>query len=103
MEKQIEAYSTLKPLANPSAELSEQWLAYQQCVSRDPLPTDMELANYWRGLSARFPRVAEVAVAKYKTLLTDKRGTLTELNTKRLAIMYFNGDVSDMLSTKFHF
>lgn len=36
MEKQIEAYSTLKPLANPSAELSEL---------RDPLPTDMELAN----------------------------------------------------------
>lgn len=111
MKKQIEAYSTLKPLANPSAELSEQWLAYQQCVSRDPLTPDMEPANYWRGLSARFPRVAEVAVAfiyfpvssvdcerrfsKYKTLLTDKRETLTELNTKRLAIMYFNGDVSD--------
>lgn len=111
MEKQIEAYSTLKPLANPSAELNEQWLAYHQCVSRDPLPTDMELANYWKGLSARFPRVAEVAVAfiyfpvssvdcersfsKYKTLLTDKRETLTELNTKRLAVMYFNGDVSD--------
>ena len=115
MEKQIEVYSTLKPKANPSAELSEQWMAYQQCVSRDPLPTDMELANYWRGLSARFPRVAEMAVpfiyfpvssvdcersfSKYKTLLTDKRETLTELNTKRLAIMYFNGDVTNRWET----
>nr|XP_057913311.1 uncharacterized protein LOC131107370 [Doryrhamphus excisus] len=110
MEKRIEAYTTLKPMANPSPELSEEWMAYQHCVSREPLPTDMELANYWRGMSTRFPRVAEVAVpyiyfpvssvdcertfSKYKTLLTDKRETLTEQNTKRLAIMYFNGDVS---------
>lgn len=110
MEKQISAYTTLKPMANPSAELCEQWMAYHHCVSREPLPTDIDLANYWRGLSARFPRVAKVAMpymyfpfssvdcersfSKYKTLLTDKRETLTELNTKRLAIMYFNGDIS---------
>ena len=102
-------------MANPSAELSEQWMAYQQCVSRDPLLTDMELANYWRGLTARFLRVAEMAVffiyltvssvdcersfSKYKTLLTDRRKTLTELNTKRLAIMYFNGDDAERWET----
>jgi hypothetical protein len=67
------------------------------------------------GLSARIPRVAEVAVpyiyfpvssvdcersfSKYKTLLTDKREALTELNTKRLTIMYFNGDVCDRWKT----
>ena len=62
MEKQIEAYSTLKPMANPSAELSEQWMAYHQRVPRDPLPIEMKLVNYWRGLSARFPRVAEMAL-----------------------------------------
>ncbi|CAL8258497.1 unnamed protein product [Arctogadus glacialis] len=81
------------------------------CVSREPLPTDMELAAYWRGLRSIFPRVAEVAVpyiyfpvssvdcersfSKYKTLLTGKREALTELNTKRLTILYFNGDVCD--------
>ena len=111
MEKSIEAYNTLKPMANPSPELSEQWIAFQHCVSREPLPADMELAAYWRGLSSRFPRVAEVAVpyiyfpvssvdcersfSKYKTLLTDKREALTELNTKRLTILYFNGDACD--------
>lgn len=28
MAKQIEAYTQLKPLANPSAELSKEWIAY---------------------------------------------------------------------------
>lgn len=35
--------------------------------------------NYWRGLSVE--------------LLTDERQTLTDLNTQRLSIMYFSGDV----------
>ena len=115
MEKSIEAYNTLKPMANPSPELSEQWIAFQHCVSREPLPADMELAAYWRGLRSRFPRVAEVAVpyiyfpvssvdcersfSKYKTLLTDTKEALTELNTKRLTIIYFNGDVCDRWKT----
>lgn len=90
MEKQIEAYTQLKPMASPSTELSEEWIAYQHCVSRKPSPA-LELADYWRGLSARFPRVAEVAVAyiyfplssvdcersfsKYKTTYRQARST----------------------------
>ncbi|KAI7804100.1 hypothetical protein IRJ41_023986 [Triplophysa rosa] len=115
MEKQIEAYAQLKPLANPSAELTEEWIAYQYCVSREAISPSVELGDYWKGMSERFPRIAEIAVpyiyfpmssinsersfSKYKTLLTDKREALTELNTKRLAIMYFNGDVSDKWKT----
>ena len=75
-------------MVNPSAVLSEQWMTYQHCVSRDPLPTHTELVSYWRHLSTRFQRVAEVAVSyiyfpvssvdrergisEYQTLLTDK-------------------------------
>lgn len=111
----IEGYTQLKPLANPSAELSEEWTAYQHCVSTEAFSPSVELADYWKGLSGRFPRVAEVAApyiyfpvssvdsersfSKYKTLLTDKREALTELNTKRLTIMYFNGDVSQRWKT----
>lgn len=36
MEKHIQAYTHLKPLVNPSAELYEQWTAYQHCESREP-------------------------------------------------------------------
>lgn len=80
-------------------------------VSTEPLTPYLDLPEYWRGLSVRFPKVAEVAVtyiyfplssvdcersfSKYKTLLTDKREALTEINTKRLTIMYFNGDVCE--------
>lgn len=109
MEKRIESYMALKPLVNPPPDLSEEWTAYHHCVSKETLPTSKELHDYWKGMSARFPKVAELAVpfiyfpvssvdtersfSKYKTLLTDKRESLTEENTKRLTIMYFNGDV----------
>lgn len=115
MEKNIQPYTQLKTLANPSAELYEQWTAYQRFVSREPLVSSLGLDEYWRGLSVRFSKVAEVAFpyiyfpvssvdcersfSKYKTLLTDKRESLTEMNTKRLTIMYFNGDVCDRWNT----
>ena len=38
IEKQIEAYTQLKPMASPSTELSEEWIAYQHNVSREPSP-----------------------------------------------------------------
>lgn len=56
----------------------------------------------------RFPKVAGVAVpyiyfpvssVDCETLLTAKREALTELNTKRLTIMYFNGDVHERWKT----
>lgn len=70
------------------------WQAHHQSsvknVSREPSPA-LELADYWRGLSVRFPRVAEVAVAyiyfplssvdcersfsKYKTTYRQARST----------------------------
>ncbi|XP_035282908.1 uncharacterized protein LOC118232230 [Anguilla anguilla] len=94
MEKQIEHYAKLQPLAHPSAELSEQWLVYQQCVRNEKPPADLDLRGFWEGVRGRFPKVAEVAVpylffpvssvdtersfSKYKTLLTDKRESLTD-------------------------
>ena len=39
-------------------------------------------------------------VREYESLLTDQREALTEFNTKRLTIMYFNGDVCDRWKTQ---
>lgn len=109
MESRLKPTHNRTPQANPSAELSEGWIAYQHCVSREPFPPGLDLAECWRGQSVRFPRVAGVALpyisvpvspvdrergfSKYKTPLTEQEA-LTELNTKRLTIMYFNRVVS---------
>jgi hypothetical protein len=47
-----------------------------------------------RGVSAMYCIKAN-CVREYESLLTDQREALTEFNTKRLTIMYFNGDVCD--------
>lgn len=110
MERQIEAYGTLSALKTPSAELSEEWAAYQHCVRNEGLSESLDLAEYWKGTTQRFPEIAAIAksymyfpvssvdcersFSKYKTLLTDKRESLTEYNTKCLTVLYFNGDVS---------
>ncbi|KAK1889393.1 Phosphoglucosamine mutase, partial [Dissostichus eleginoides] len=89
MEKRMEAYTSLIPMANPSQELSEQWIAYQH--SREPLAADVTLADYWRGMSVRFPKIVEMAMSyiyfpvssvdcersfsKYKTPYRQARGT----------------------------
>lgn len=104
MERHIEAYGTLWELRTPaSPELSEQWAAYQHCVRNEGISASLDLADYWKGTSQRFPGIANIAMSyiyfpvssdcersfsKYKTLLTDKRESLTELNTKCLTIMW---------------
>lgn len=109
MERQIEAYGTLWGFKSPSPELSEEWATYHHCVRNESLSASLNPADYWKGTSQRFPCIGNIAMSyiyfpvssvdcersfsKYKTLLTDKRESLTELNTKCLVIMYFNADV----------
>lgn len=91
MEKQIEANTQLNPLANPLAELSEEWIAYLHCVSRETFRPGLDLAEYWRSLSVRFPKVAGVvyiyfpvssvncerSFSKYKTTQRSGRHSLS--------------------------
>lgn len=106
----LESYS-MPILAEPSAELREEWPIYINLTKNEPLPDPFDLADFWKGLGVRLPQMTTVAsqylyfpvssvytersFSKYKTLLTDKRESLTEVNTKMLVIMNHNGDVSD--------
>ena len=65
--------------------------------------------RFWEGMGDRFPNLAAVAshaiwmpvasvnversFSQYKHLLNDRRESLTEENTKRLVMLYYNGDI----------
>lgn len=63
MERQTEAYGTLWELRTPSPELSEQWATYQHCVRNEGLSASLDLADYWKGTSQRFPGIAKIATS----------------------------------------
>ena len=105
-------YAAVKPLAGPSPQLLEEWLIYTQW--RDAIPTPFNLPNFWNSLQDRFPVLASIATdatwmpvtsvdversfSQYKHLLNDRRESLTEDNTKRLLMLYFNGDIEGRFS-----
>ena len=105
----ITDYSIIKGFENPSPELLEEFLIY--CRSTiDSLPNSFVLSDYWTSVtvSSQFPLLSSVAkraiwmpvtsvdversFSQYKHFLNDRRG-LTEENTKRLLMLYHNGDI----------
>ena len=109
----ISDYSVIKGFENPSPELLEEFLIY--CRSPiDSLPTPFVLNDYWASISGRFPLLSSVArgaiwmpvtsvdvqrsFSQYKHILNDRREGLTEENTKRLLMLYYNGDVEGRLN-----
>ena len=90
-------------LANPSTQLSEEWLIYTRWS--DALPNPFNMLDFWKGVSERFPLwmpVTSVDVersfSQYKHILNERRESLTEENTKRLLMLYFNGDIEGRFS-----
>ena len=71
------------------------------------------LYDYWGGMHDRLPLLSSIArdamqlpvisvdveksFSQYKHLLNDRRETLTEENSKRLMMLYCNGDVERKL------
>lgn len=105
-------YCAISAFRDPSSALLEEFLIY--CRSPiDSLPNPMVLHEYWGGSSDRFPILSSIArdaiwmpvtsvdversFSQYKHLLNDRREGLTEENTKRLMMLYFNGDVEGQL------
>ena len=103
----IDDYTAIKLLQNPSAELLEEWMIYKHY--RDELPTPLSIPEFWDSMKDRFPSLSRIAAdaiwmpatsvdversfSLYKHLLNDRRESLTELNTRRLVMLYFNGDI----------
>ena len=107
LEKDIQEYGTIKDLQDPSPALLEEWLIYTQY--REELPSPLSIPKFWEGVKDRFPNIHRIAVdaiwmpvasvdversfSQYKHILSDRRESLTEENTKRLLMLYFNGDI----------
>ena len=104
----ISDYSAIPSLKDPSPALLEEWLIYVQ-YNCDDLPNPFHVNDFWKGVHARFPNLAAIAMqaiwmpvasvdversfSQYKHILNDRRESLTEENTKRLVLLYYNGDI----------
>ena len=103
----IEDYTAIPGLQEPSPALMEEWLIYTEY--RDTILSPLIIPEFWTGVRDRFPNLASIALkaiwmpvasvdversfSQYKHILNDRRENLTEENTKRLAILNFNGDI----------
>ena len=81
--------------------------------SPDDIPQPLDIPNFWKSMAGRFRQLSEVALeaiwmpvssvdversfSQYKHLLNDRRESLTQSNTKMMAMMYFNGDIEGQL------
>ena len=100
-------YTSIKSLQDPSPKLLEEWLIYMQYC--EELPNPVSISEFWVGMKDHFPNLATIAshaiwmpvasvdversFSQYKHLLNDRRENLTEENTKRLVMLYYNGDI----------
>ena len=105
----IEEYGRgMSALANPSVELMEEWLIYTK-YRQDYLPNLVQLPSFWGSMRGRFPLLSHIALdaiwmpvtsvdversfSQYKHLLNERRESLTDENTRRLMMLYYNGDI----------
>ena len=104
----ISDYCALPSLQDPSPALLEEWLIYVQ-YNCDELPNPLHVNDFWKGLHTRFPNLAAIAMqaiwmpvasveveqsfSQYKHILNDHCESLTKENTKRLVLLYYNGDI----------
>lgn len=103
-------YSAVTKLASSvsTTEMKNEWVLYMQIPAKD-LPETLNLEAYWYGMKTRFPIMSAIAkyviwmpttsvdversFSQYKHLLDDRRESLTEANTRKLMILYSNGDI----------
>ena len=106
-------YCAIKAFENPSPVLLEEFLIYCQSPI-DSLPNPLVLSGFWDSMQDRFLNLSSIArdamwmpvssvdvetsFSQYKHLLNDRREVLTEENTKRLLMLYYNGDIEGQFS-----
>ena len=80
-------------------------------LTRSAIPSSLNLPAFWQSVSDRYPSLSAVALdaiwmpvasvdcersfSQYKHLLNDRRESLSEENTKRLVMLYYNGDIEE--------
>ena len=81
----------------------------------EELLNPFSILKFWEGMKDCFPNLAaiashaiwmlvasvdvELSFSQYKHLLIDRRESLTEENTKRLIMLYYNGDIEGHFSS----
>ena len=108
LQHDIQPYGQhIKQLDKPSHQLLEEWLIYSRY--KEVAPPLAELEAFWTSMTGRFPLLSKIALrsiwmpvtsvsversfSQYKHLLNDRRERLTEENTRRLMMLYYNGDI----------
>ena len=108
VEHDIADYQAIPGLQCPSTELHEEWLIYMQ-LPPSSVATSTTIPAFWKGMTERYPLLSAIAMdaiwmpvasvdcersfSQYKHILNDRRVSLTEENTKRLLMLYHNGDI----------
>ena len=93
----------MSALANPSVELMEEWLIYTKY--RQDLPNLVQLPSFWGSMRGRFPLMSHIAsgaiwmpvtsvdVERSFSQYNERWESLTDDNTRRLMMLYYNGDI----------
>ena len=108
VEHDIADYQAIPGLQCPTTELHEEWLIYMQ-LPPDSVTTSTAIPAFWKSMVERYPLLSAVAInaiwvpiasvdwerhfSQYKHILNDRRVSLSEENTKRLLMLYHNGDI----------
>ena len=111
---ELEKYSDIPSLKNPSHELQEEWNVYISAALSGNLSPDLDLNAYWKSMIYRTPKLAKIALdliwlrttsvdcersfSQYNSLLTDRRERLSEEHTKQLLMLKFNGDIEGRMT-----
>ena len=85
----------------------EEWLITK--YRQDSLLNLVQLPSFWGSMRGRFPLLSHIAsdaiwmpvtsvdversFSQYKHLLNERRASLTDDNTRRLMMLYYNGDI----------
>ena len=102
----INHYCQLRGFENPDNELMTEWQIY---IATREIPEDIELDQFWQSMAHPTPKMTAIAMdhiwsrttsvdcersfSQYNNLLTDCCERLTELHTKQLLMLRFNGDI----------
>ena len=57
----INKYSSLRGLDNPSADIHNEWDVYMTAAKEEELPEDFNLDLYWKAMAGRIPKLAQIA------------------------------------------
>lgn len=107
--RKITDYGAVHQLNAPTPALLEEWEMYSNLPAGDIPAEPVNLVLFWESMKCRFPNLSKIAAdslwmpvssvdversfSLYKHILNDRRESLSPENTKKLIMLYYNGDI----------